>query len=72
MSAEFRIMPITILRKMFHSFLRKEQPAYLGRWGLETCIKKRNNKIDWANEDHCGTCSVKTKSSPPIPPYKSV
>jgi hypothetical protein len=28
----------------------------LGRWSIETCHKKVNNKIDLANEDHCGPC----------------
>lgn len=28
----------------------------LGRWNIETCHKKINNKIDLANEDHCGPC----------------
>jgi hypothetical protein len=28
----------------------------LGRWKTETCKKQINNKIDLANEDHCGPC----------------
>ena len=28
----------------------------LGRWNIESCNKKINNKIDLANEDHCGPC----------------
>jgi hypothetical protein len=28
----------------------------LGRWNIETCDKKLNNKIDLANQDHCGPC----------------
>ena len=28
----------------------------LGRWKIETCDKKMNNKIDLSNEDHCGPC----------------
>lgn len=28
----------------------------LGRWNIESCHKKLNNKIDLANEDHCGPC----------------
>ncbi len=28
----------------------------LGRWNMEICNKKINNKIDLANEDHCGPC----------------
>lgn len=29
----------------------------LGRWNVETCYKKINNKVDLANEDHCGNCN---------------
>jgi hypothetical protein len=50
-----------MLLRYFLSFIRKEQPTFLGRWKLENCVHKRNNKIDWANEDHCGTCSIKLK-----------
>ena len=50
-----------MLFRQFLSFLRKEQPTFLGRWNLENCSKKINNKIDWANEDHCGTCCIKLK-----------
>lgn len=28
----------------------------LGRWNIEYCEKKINNKIDLSNEDHCGPC----------------
>ena len=28
----------------------------LGRWNIEYCHKKINNKIDLSNEDHCGPC----------------
>jgi hypothetical protein len=30
----------------------------LGRWNMESCNKKINNKIDLANEDHCGPCGT--------------
>lgn len=32
------------------------KPPPLGRWNIETCNKRINNKIDLANEDHCGPC----------------
>jgi hypothetical protein len=32
------------------------KPPPLGRWNIEICNEKLNNKIDLANEDHCGTC----------------
>ncbi len=28
----------------------------LGRWSIETCSNKIDNKIDLSNEDHCGPC----------------
>jgi len=34
----------------------KEDKKILGRWNIEHCNKKMNNKIDLANEDHCGPC----------------
>ena len=30
---------------------------YLGRWHLEQNYTVINQKIDYANEDHCGVCS---------------
>jgi hypothetical protein len=34
----------------------KEIPKPVGRWNIEYCNKKMNNKIDLSNEDHCGPC----------------
>ena len=34
----------------------KDSKKILGRWNIEYCDKKVNNKIDLANEDHCGPC----------------
>ena len=34
-------------------WLKKEIPKPLGRW--TNVSKKTNKKIDWSNEDHCGT-----------------
>jgi hypothetical protein len=33
----------------------------LGRWNIEQCHKKLDNKIDLANEDHCGPCGKYVK-----------
>jgi hypothetical protein len=33
----------------------------LGRWKIEYCNKKINNKVDMANEDHCGPCGNEIK-----------
>jgi hypothetical protein len=41
-----------ILRKLN---IKQYKPP-LGRWNIEICNEKLNNKIDLANEDHCGSC----------------
>ena len=28
----------------------------LGRWNIDYCNQKINNKVDLSNEDHCGPC----------------
>jgi hypothetical protein len=43
---------ITIIRRI----LPKDLPKPLGRWKIENCNKKINDKIDLSNEDHCGPC----------------
>jgi len=43
---------ITRITKIFI----KNDKKVLGRWGIETCDKKMNSKIDLSNEDHCGPC----------------
>ena len=46
--------------KFFKSFLKKiipkEIPKHMGRWNVEQCNLKVNNKVDLSNEDHCGPC----------------
>jgi hypothetical protein len=42
----------TILRKL----IPKDLPKPVGRWRIEECNKKINNKVDLSNEDHCGPC----------------
>jgi hypothetical protein len=42
----------TIIKK----FMPKEMPKPVGRWRIEECNVKTNNKIDLSNEDHCGPC----------------
>ena len=41
-----------LIRKM----MPKNVQTPLGRWGIEYCNTKMNNKIDLSNEDHCGPC----------------
>ena len=43
---------ISIIRNI----IPEELPRYLGRWRIEYCKMKINNKVDLANEDHCGAC----------------
>ena len=43
------------LKSMLNIY-RKEPPKLLGRWKIESCYKKTDNKIDLSNEDHCGPC----------------
>jgi hypothetical protein len=40
----------------------KQYKPPLGRWNIEICNEKLNNKIDLANEDHCGTCGKYLKN----------
>jgi hypothetical protein len=45
---------ISIIKNLFIKNCSKPLP--LGRWKIETCNIKLNNKIDLSNEDHCGPC----------------
>jgi hypothetical protein len=40
----------------------KKDKIILGRWNIETCSKKLDNKIDLSNEDHCGPCGLYIKN----------
>ena len=43
------------LRTFFKKFTQT-RPIILGRWNRSS-ETQTHKKIDWANEDHCGTCS---------------
>ncbi len=45
-----------LFANLIKRFNRTENKV-LGRWALENCDKKINNKVDWSNTDHCGPCS---------------
>ena len=45
---------LSIIKNIFIKNCSKPLP--LGRWKIETCNIKLNNKIDLSNEDHCGPC----------------
>jgi len=43
---------ISIIKKL----LPKETLKPVGRWNIEQCNVKMNQKVDLSNEDHCGPC----------------
>jgi hypothetical protein len=43
---------IHLLRKI----TPKEVSKPVGRWSIEQCNIKVNNRVDLSNEDHCGPC----------------
>jgi hypothetical protein len=46
----------TIITRFIQKIIPKDLPKPVGRWRIEDCNKKTNNKIDLSNEDHCGPC----------------
>ncbi len=44
---------MNIVQKVFP---RKITTKPVGRWNNDYCVTKTNTKIDWSNEDHCGSC----------------
>jgi hypothetical protein len=43
------------LKHIIQRFVKSEKKI-LGRWNIEQCDRRINNKIDLSNEDHCGPC----------------
>jgi hypothetical protein len=43
------------IQSLIQKVIQKDKKV-LGRWNIEYCDKKINNKIDLSNEDHCGPC----------------
>ena len=43
------------LLNLFKIITKKQTNVPLGRWNINQ--SKNNIKIDYSNEDHCGTCS---------------
>jgi len=54
-----------MFRRLIRIFIMTKKPSVLGRWTI-TDMKKNKIKIDWANVDHCGTCSYEVKNKPEI------
>lgn len=57
---------IVFIRRILN-ILQKEEPKILGRWNIEKNIKKINNKVDLANEDHCGICNEYMNKKKEVP-----
>jgi hypothetical protein len=53
---------MNLWNRILHRINQKNIPLPLGRWKLESCHQKINQKIDSSNEDHCGTCANGAKS----------
>ena len=48
--------PKYLITTLFKKIMPKDIPKPVGRWNIEKCNTKINNKIDLSNEDHCGPC----------------
>ena len=59
---------ISLIKKIFN----KETVKPLGRWKIENCHIKMNNKIDLSNEDHCGPCGQYALSKIEIKKSKNI
>ena len=44
------------ITNILKNLMPKQLQKPLGRWNIEKCNTKVNNKIDLSNEDHCGPC----------------
>ena len=44
------------IRSIIKRIIIKESHKPLGRWNIEKCNIKIDNKVDLSNEDHCGPC----------------
>jgi hypothetical protein len=51
--------------KLIKTIIRRfivDEKKILGRWNIDYCDKKMNDKVDLSNEDHCGPCGQYTLS----------
>lgn len=51
------IQILSIFKNVLFKNLRETKLPLLGRWQIEKCNTKLNDKIQLANEDHCGSCN---------------
>ena len=49
-------MILKFVKTIVKKIMPNELPKPVGRWNIENCNKKIDNKIDLSNEDHCGPC----------------
>jgi hypothetical protein len=47
---------LSLIINRIKTIIPKELPKRLGRWNIDYCNKKIDQKIDLSNEDHCGPC----------------
>jgi hypothetical protein len=68
-----RLYAIQIMNRLVNLLMNrlvKDDKKVLGRWSIEYCDKKMNNRVDLSNEDHCGPCGQYTldKTATPAVP----
>ena len=44
------------IKSILQKIVVKKEKKVLGRWNIDYCDTKMNNKVDLSNEDHCGPC----------------
>jgi hypothetical protein len=54
------------IEKWIKLITKKEQPLPLGRWNIQDCKTKINQKVDYSNEDHCGPCGQYAMMKQPL------
>lgn len=56
---------MTFIKNIIQKLFLRDKPKPLGRWNIDYCNTKMNQKIDLSNEDHCGPCGqyIMTKNS---------
>jgi hypothetical protein len=45
-----------MIKNIYNLFLKNNNTKKLGRWGLNINKKQIDQRVDLANEDHCGKC----------------
>jgi len=55
-----------IIKSIIKRITKKDLPKPLGRWNIDYCNKKTDNKVDLSNEDHCGPCGQYAIDKSPV------